>query len=486
MFYCKVCNCDLKNPRPLRDHVKGNNHIRKALEFKRSVLGLPKVPQNAPRPKEKKREKLVVDIGRSLKERLEEDGPAIGLEYITEFINPRDHRAHPLYTCHLKGCKSAWGTSDDMFHHLLKDKHQRNYLKILDPEDAGDIAGSTKDVILQKAIQHEEERGGPEERDYEAIRVERNEEKYIQLRDRPENWSEKKAELGLMGVAANSNSNCEPLGKRRRMDVEESQFSEDAGGWRPPTRRSVEEDLGRNLSRGIADLRDSVENFTGGRESQQARTIRDNLATFQILLDLPRGPCGDVSTAFHQRTSAEFQALREQFEEKLEAEERALKEVKKQMEELEEEISNYYSNRTSTKHANIKERIVKITKDLQKLKLSTNNTPLQKRLAELWKEFENRSESLVEIFRKQQDQGASPVKMRLKMKERYEEKLIEIVEEIFKKHKIGNKNAATIVRQKILPAEVKAHEKAKKDWKDFKVSLATQAAVKKFVVKNYC
>ena len=90
MFYCKVCNCDLKNPRPLRDHVKGNNHIRKALEFKRSVLGLPKVPQNAPRPKEKKREKLVVDIGRSLKERLEEDGPAIGLEYITEFINPRD------------------------------------------------------------------------------------------------------------------------------------------------------------------------------------------------------------------------------------------------------------------------------------------------------------------------------------------------------------------------------------------------------------
>ena len=41
MFYCKVCNCDLKNPRPLRDHVRGNNHIRKALEFKRSVLGLP-------------------------------------------------------------------------------------------------------------------------------------------------------------------------------------------------------------------------------------------------------------------------------------------------------------------------------------------------------------------------------------------------------------------------------------------------------------
>ena len=45
MFHCIMCNCPLKNIRPLKDHVKGKDHIRKALEFKRSVLGLPKVPQ---------------------------------------------------------------------------------------------------------------------------------------------------------------------------------------------------------------------------------------------------------------------------------------------------------------------------------------------------------------------------------------------------------------------------------------------------------
>ena len=95
----------------------------------------------------------------------------------------------------------------------------------------------------------------------------------IELRDRPENWSEKKAQLGLIEVAANSN--FEPLGKRRRRNLEESQFSEETGGWRPPTRRSVEEDLGRNLSRGIADLRESVEPFMGGREFEDKLEVED-------------------------------------------------------------------------------------------------------------------------------------------------------------------------------------------------------------------
>ena len=477
MFYCIMCNCDLKNIRPLRDHVKGRDHIRKALEYKRSVLNLPKLPQNAPRQKEKKKERPVVDIGLRLQERLEEDGPAIGLEWITEFMNPKDARDHPLYTCSLEGCKSAWGNSDDMFYHVLNSKHQRNYLKKLAPEDDR-IAGHTKDVILQLAIQLEEERGGAEERNYEDMKVEMRFREYIELRDRPDNWSEKKAQLGLIGGAANSN--FEPLGKRRRRSLEESQFSEETGGWRPPTRLSVEEDLGRNLSRGIADLRESVELFTGGRDSQQAATIRNHLETFQILLD-HSGPSGPP--ALHS-ISAEFQALKEEFEEKLEAEDRALKEMKKQMAELEEEVKNYYSNRTSTKHANIKARIVKITKDLQKLKLSINNTPLQKRLTDLWEEFETRSESLEEIFRKQQEQAEelSPVKMRLKMMERFEQELIEIVRGVFKEYKIRSKDAGTIVRKKILPEEVKAFEKTKRDWRDFKVSQESREAVKKFAV----
>ena len=71
-------------------------------------------------------------------------------------------------------------------------------------------------------------------------------------------------------------------------------------------------------------------------------------------------------------------------------------------------------------------------------------------------------------------------------KQRYEEDLIEIVKDIFKEHKIGGKNAASIVQDKIMPAEVKAVEKRKETWSNLKVNRRTQEAVKKFILKKYC
>ena len=70
IFFCIVCNCDLKNLRPLIDHVTGNKHIRKACDYKRQVLGLPKEPQNAPRKKETKTERPRVDVSKRLEELL--------------------------------------------------------------------------------------------------------------------------------------------------------------------------------------------------------------------------------------------------------------------------------------------------------------------------------------------------------------------------------------------------------------------------------
>ena len=192
-FYCLVCNCDLKSLRPLRDHVTGSKHIRKACEKKRQILGLPKEPQNAPRQKEKKKERPRVDVGLSLRQRLEECGePAIGLEYITEYLNPEMASDHPMYTCSLPGCKSAWGTSDDIFNHCIKPKHHKNFFKKRNPEDRR-IAGLSNADILIKAAEYEEEHGGSEERDYTVIGVVRDYNKYIELRDRPDDWSEKKA-----------------------------------------------------------------------------------------------------------------------------------------------------------------------------------------------------------------------------------------------------------------------------------------------------
>ena len=69
-----------------------------------------------------------------------------------------------------------------------------------------------KSDILVKAAEYDEDQGGSEERDYQVINIVRDYEKYVELRDRPDDWSEKKASLGM--VCTYFNSNMEPLGKR--------------------------------------------------------------------------------------------------------------------------------------------------------------------------------------------------------------------------------------------------------------------------------
>ena len=136
--FCLVCNCEIRSMNSLQDHVSGKKHIQKSLFLKRQVLGLSQDPPNAPRVKTaaSKRPRPVVDVGLTLEARLRDCGlPALGLDSVTEVTDPEDPRAHPLYTCGLAGCKSAWGTSDDMFHHVTNCKHQRNFLKRLHPED---------------------------------------------------------------------------------------------------------------------------------------------------------------------------------------------------------------------------------------------------------------------------------------------------------------------------------------------------------------
>ena len=105
-------------------------------------------PQNAPKEKTIKKPVPSKDVGQSLEEKLRECAqPAPGLEYIREYRNPKDQCAHPMYTCSLEGCKSSWGTSDDMFHHVIKDKHQKNFFKKMYPEDHR-VAQLSKDQVL--------------------------------------------------------------------------------------------------------------------------------------------------------------------------------------------------------------------------------------------------------------------------------------------------------------------------------------------------
>jgi len=188
VFQCLVCEGSgpLKSILPLQHHVVGKKHIRKACEAKRRMMGIPK-PSSVIEKKKKKVAKSPPkkNVNLSLAVKLETSGqPALGLEHITEFLHPEKlEKNYPMYSCSLEGCKSAWGTSFEIFHHVLNAKHQKNFLKSINPNDAT-IGDMPKSDILLKAMQWEEQEFPNGEKDYSKIVQVIDHDQYMEMRER--------------------------------------------------------------------------------------------------------------------------------------------------------------------------------------------------------------------------------------------------------------------------------------------------------------
>merc|ERR1712107_682562 len=91
--------------------------------------------------------------------------------------------------------------------------------------------------------------------------------------DRPDDWSEKKAQLGLVGVRCNSN--MEPLGARKRKHSDTvshhvSQFDEEScSDWQPPTLSQALQELETDFDNSIKDLNEMVEDFKGKKDDEE-------------------------------------------------------------------------------------------------------------------------------------------------------------------------------------------------------------------------
>jgi len=187
VFQCLVCEGSgpLKSILPLQHHVVGKKHIRKACEAKRRLMGIPKPSSVIEKKKKVPKSPPKKNVNLSLQTKLERSGqPALGLEYITEFLHPEKlEKDHPMYSCSLEGCKSAWGTSFEIFHHVLNVKHQRNFLKSVNPDDAT-IGDMLKPDVFLKALQWEEQNFPSGEKDYSKIVQVIDHEQYMEMRER--------------------------------------------------------------------------------------------------------------------------------------------------------------------------------------------------------------------------------------------------------------------------------------------------------------
>jgi len=504
-FYCLVCDCELKSLRPLRDHVRGNKHIRKACEMKKRILGLYNDPQNAPRMKTLKKERPLVDVGLSLTQRLRDCGePAIGLEYVCEFNNPRNSSDPPMYTCRLDGCKSAWGTSDDMYNHVIKTKHHKNFFRKLNPEDTR-IGGLSSAQILQKAAEYEEDQVGSDERDYEVIMIVENYEKYIELKNRPDDWSEKKDQLGLMGAACNSN--MEPLGnrgegawgsKRNQRQEEPYMFDEEHwAGWEPSSKKLVYERFSHSFRNGVQDVQDMVDEFDGIKGDEKYEEIQHYKNIYSDLLSLFDDDFQEEERREERRIVINLkqglELANNNLVEKVEGEDREMKAVSKLMAELEEEIENYISERDTKKYENIKSRLSHITTQMKLLQPTRQaNVSLKdqynNRLAQLWTQFETRSDSLVEVLEQQMERNLQPRKEAI---DKFREEMILVVKTILQKFRDRFNDEEElcafsnwVVAKRVLDEEVNKFTKTGTSWNNFTVTSSTKQHVEVYLRKK--
>jgi len=242
LFFCLVCDCELKSIIPLKSHVEGAKHIRKAMAYKQRTLGCEPEPVNQPKKKRPTSPKQRIDVSKSLRERLEDyDGPIVGLVHITEFADPRDVRAALMYNCKLDGCKSAWGNSDDMFNHVKKEKHIRNFFRSIYPEDTR-VNSQTKNDLLKKAVDFclDENNMAANERPYNEISRSYDSNEYMEIANRPMDWSEKKHKhfADKRGGGAD-NPNLTPLGYKDRGLFNEAKWKD----FKAPTLQEVVDDL---------------------------------------------------------------------------------------------------------------------------------------------------------------------------------------------------------------------------------------------------
>lgn len=459
IFFCLVCNCDLKSIVPLIGHVQGAKHIRKALEKKRDVLGMPSAIVNQPKKKEQKAPKKRQDVNMRLEERLREcDEPILGLSNVKEFLNPRQKKDPLFYSCTQEGCKSAWGYSDDMFNHLKNRKHQKNFLRLAYPEDDR-IESLNKNDVLLKAVEHANDHNIflPDDRDYGSIVQILDSDAYKEISSRPQNWSESKEKMGM-----NGNTNHTPLGSRKRAAEVVDPLSAEDEAWKhvriDPEPLNTLLNLAKQL---IQDMKSKVD----GIEALEADEINKCVSDIQFCVG-----CLELHTEVKEVNDTIGQ-LNNVKNSMLDLNEREVKYINKILSELEQEIENYVSDRDKNPYKNYKERIRVLTQDLAKFTPKEENQEARKhefnnRIAKLWVNFEERSDTLV---------APSPQKTiedRKKFTALFSAELTKVVAAEVEK-KIGNKSALekdAIVQKlvtKILPNETTVFEKKGMEWSFF-------------------
>ena len=170
-FVCRLCECDLKSIKTLRDHCKGSKHVRKALQAKMEYRARIKKEQEGESSGVSSSSKIVE--GGTLFHQLESTSETVvGLDYITEFTSG-DRRDDPLYHCSMEDCRDEQGDAESMKRHILSLRHRQSFIYL----QTGSYLTTQTEILTRLAELTTDHR-----RNYQAIRVRQDWEAYRKVK----------------------------------------------------------------------------------------------------------------------------------------------------------------------------------------------------------------------------------------------------------------------------------------------------------------
>merc|ERR1712106_140108 len=261
------------------------------------------------------------------------------------------------------------------------------------------------------------------------------------------------------------------------------------------------------MRNGVKDVIDMVEEFDGKKGDEKYEEISHYKKMYGDLLSLFDDDFQDEEERAERdmviSLKDELSLANNNLGEKEEREDRAMKGVSKLMAELEEEIEKYASERSTKKYSNIQSRLVKITKEMKGLQpTSPANIALREkyndRLTQLWKEFESRSDSLVEVLEQQMEgvvveaSGKSSSQRNHELRKDaigiYKQEITGVVsaylqhfEGKFQDDKELDAFSVWVVESKVLDQEVNMYTKKGAAWSDFRVTSKTKQQVEGYL-----
>lgn len=242
------------------------------------------------------------------------------------------------------------------------------------------------------------------------------------------------------------------------------------------------------------DVEEMVGDFKGEKGSEEYEDINFYAGIYRDLLGVMEGDTEEAPGLL-----VDLERASQELENKVEIEDREMKNASRLMAELEEEVKSYHSNRDSKKYANIKKRLGEVTKENNGLQPTREaNVKLKekynKRLAELWTQFESRSDSLAEILEQQVgslSKSNRRLEMRQMMVESFRQQVLNFVVE-FLVPQLGAKfsdmvelelfaNKAVI---KVVDQEVNLFVKKGSPWSMFRVTDHTKQCVENYLLQK--